>query len=334
MNQLHPLPELPLVFDDKLAPNGALVFDNSTLELLRCPRLFEYKALRKREVVGAKAGRNFGAGLHVGWATRYRRCGSSAVADADTVAINDSMGKFFAESPSPGEDFRNFDHACRVMRVYNEIYGREEFKIVTNPKDGSPMVECSFLLPFGVELDGHPLYYCGKIDTGIEDNSGIWSFDHKSAFQFGDGFDGQMQRDGGQLGYMWALWQVLGVRPKGYIIDAVRIRRPSVSKKAEYGGGTPPVDGTDMKRLPFAVATDDIIEAWKKDVVALVKQILHFHKSGHFPEYRWQCVGKYGKCDMYEACAVRPEERLNILYHTSLFTESTWSPLNAPKNYE
>lgn len=322
----HPLPELPLFYDPKLAPNGALIFDNSTLELLKCPRLLEYKWLRKRELVANRAGRNFGSGMHIGWAERYRRCGTNAVDDMAAIEINDAMRKFFEESPAPGEDFRNYHHAERVMAAYNSCYRNEPFEILKKP-DGSPVVEASFLLPFDFEIDGHPLYYSGKIDTGIRDASGIWSFDHKTAFQFGDTFDAQMHRDGGQLGYAWALSKAMNEKPCGYIIDAVRIRKPS--RKSEYSGEAP-VDSTDFNRMPFALSTPDILETWHRDVCELVTLIVGFHKRGYFPEYRWNCVNKYGKCDFFEACSCPPAQRMGVLYHTTLFTESDWSPLNSP----
>lgn len=326
---MRPLPPLPLVKDNVLAPNGALIFDNSTLELLRCPRLLEYKWLRKRELVANKAGRNFGSTLHNGWAERYARCLANAPKPDDVIAINESMRKWLEENPQPSEDFRNFDHACKVMMEYNANYGNEPFRVLTNPKTNKPLVEASFCLDFDFEIDGHPVYYSGKIDTGIEDSNGVWSFDHKSAFQFGDTFTKQMQRDGGQMGYFWALWQVLGARPAGYVIDAVRIRKPSRSKAAEYGGTSgAPVDASDFQRIPFAVPTDQEVETWKSDVRALITLAVGFHKAGHFPEYRWQCVGKYGPCDMYECCSCPPDQRDGILYHTTLYEESTWSPLH------
>lgn len=324
---MRPLPPIPFIYDEVKAPKGALIFDNSTLELLRCPRLLEYKWLRKRELVANKAGRNFGSTLHAGWAVRYERCLNRAPQEADVIAINDAMGKWLEANPQPTDDFRNFDHACRVMAAYNANYANEPFRIVTNPKDGKPLVEASFCLPFDYEVDGHPVYYAGKIDTGIEDNAGLWSFDHKSAFQFGDTFTAQMQRDGGQMGYAWAMGQVLGVKPTGYVIDSVRIRKPTRGKKAEYAETSgAPVDASDFQRLPFPVTEDDLA-VWKENVKHLVDLAYSFYQRGFFPEYRWQCTNKYGKCDMFEVCSLPMAQRDMVLYETSLFEHSDWSPL-------
>lgn len=325
---LEKMPDLPLVFDSKLAPNGALIFDNSTLELLKCPRLAEYKWLRKRELMTNRAGRNFGSAIHIGLAERYRRVGNGLVTPEVAGCIDEAMRQFFEESPAPGEDFRNFNHATRVMGQYNMIYGPEPFRILKKA-NGEPLVEASFLLPFGATIYGYPLYYAGKIDCGIEDNDGVWSFDTKTAFQFGKQFDAEKLRDGGQLGYFWALWQILGVRPKGYIINAIRVRKPT--RASEYSGA--PIDGSDFKRMPYALPFDDAIESWRRDVIRLATMLVQFHQEGYFPEYRWNCVGKYGECDFFEACSARVSERLSILYHTTLFGHSDWSPLNPPKKY-
>lgn len=324
---MRPLPPLPLMFDEKLAPNGALLFDNSTLENLKCPKLLEFKWLRRRELVANKAGRNFGSGMHAGWAVRYERCGANAPKTEDIMAINDAMAEWFAKSPPPEGDFRNFDHACRMMNAYIQNYPVEPFRIVNNPRTGKPLVEASFCLPFDFEIQGHPVYYTGKIDTGIEDNTGIWSFDHKTAFQFGDTFNAQMNMDGGQMGYFWALWKTLGVRPAGYVIDAVRVRKPTKRNEYTEKGGAP-VDATDFMRIPVAVPFDDAVEAWREDVKQLIRDIVNYHNIGHFPRHRWNCVNKFGKCDFYEVCSCPLAQQDAILYESTLFEKSTWSPLN------
>lgn len=325
--QTNPLPPLPLIKHPTLAPDGALIFDNSTIELLRCPRLLENKWLRKRDLVASKAGRNFGSTLHAGWATRLRLCGSEEVSNDAQVAINESMRAWLNENPQPTDDFRNFDHACRVMAAYNAFYRKEPFRVLTNPKDGSPLVECTFCIPFG-KVQGIEIYYAGKIDTAIEDHNGIWSFDHKSTFQFGDTFNAQMHRDGGQLGYFWALWQVLGRRPTGYLIDAVRIRKP---KRSDEYAGIAPCDQSDFARIPFSGISDDAVEGWKRDVTQCINLILFMHDTGHFPEYRWNCTNKFGTCDMFDCCSLPPAQREQVLYNSTLFEEAVWSPLHLPE---
>lgn len=385
----NPLPPFPLTDD-------TLLLDNSTIELLRCPRMLEYKWLRRRQLAADAAGRNFGSTLHRGFEVRYRECGSNAITDAVVALQNDAMRKWLDENPQPMMDFRGYDHATKMMRVYNAVYKNEGFHVLdyagwrrirpseyiekgrlvrwaegedrqtressgfvaeqTELKrevwdDHIPLVERSFLLPFGqlprpaflqpttgLSKPWLQVYYAGKIDIGIRDNMGVWSFDHKSTFQFGKGWEKQMMVDGGQLGYTWALQQLLGpsIPVMGFVINGIRVRKPKKSSEYNAGDdlsspigvmpGDAPIDASDFKRLPVVV-TPDVLEDWKQNVLGLIQVILNHYAAGYFPMHRWQCVHKYGICEFYDACHVVPSARENALASTQ-FEENTWSPLN------
>lgn len=319
------LPPLPLI-------DGVFIIDNSGLEDLKCPRLFQYKQLNRKVAASSRAGANFGSTIHRGLETRYNRCGANSVDSITSIAIEADMLAWLTENPQPDMDFRNYNHACKMMAVYNSIYKNEQFKIVTAPATGKPIIEASFCLPFGeIEVEQRlgdavlpskhvPIYYSGKIDLGIQDNNGIWSFDHKTAFQFGEGFDKQMGMDGGQLGYCWALGQVLGTKPQGYIIDAIRVRRP---KKQDEFGGIDCIDGTDFKRVPYYVS-QDMLNEWREDVMQLIQNIFDYHANSHFPRHRWNCTNKFGVCDFYDVCST-PRAQRDMILESSLFEENTWS---------
>lgn len=312
---------------------GEFVIDNSTIELLRCPELYRLRSLRRKETSTPKAGRNFGSAFHAGRAVRYQRCGNKAVTPDDVPFINKAMEDWFRENPQPTDDFRTYAHACAVMAKYNDIYKDEPWDIVNSPK--GPLVEQSILLPFAV-IDGIQVWYSGKLDLGVDqkgafsDFDGLWSHDAKTAFQFGQQWEVQMSRDGGQLGYCWAMQEWLGRPVQGYIIDGVRIRKPTLKSKRneEYGimdGSLAPIDKTDFMRIPYLVSPETIQE-WKENTIELIKLLFHFHRTGTFPRYRWQCVNKYGPCDMIDYCSAPLFARENVL-QSSNFTDSTWSPL-------
>ena len=326
------LPPLPLV-------DGCLIFDNSSIEKYRCPRLWQYSELDLKSPVAARAGANFGSTIHRGLETRYNVCGTEPVDAPAVITLESAMFRWLEEHPQPEQDFRNFDHACKMMRVYNKIYGREAFRIIPNAH-GKPLIENSFLFPFAF-WDGHdvnpwtqdhdkaqdmvlaglsPIYYSGKLDLGIEDNNGIWSFDHKTAFMFGEGFAKQMAMDGGQLGYTWALQQTTGRQPRGYIIDAIRVRRPTVKQGFT---GESPIDATDFSRTPYDV-TPDMLDEWRLDVMQIMKSILLNHTAGHFPRHRWQCVNKYGMCEFYDVCST-PRAQRDMVLNSGMFEENKWS---------
>lgn len=379
---MRPTPPLPLV-------DGCFVADNSSLEKLKCPRLFENEVVRQRCLADNKAGRNFGACLHKGWAVRYANCLDKPITPAIVELQNEEMRQWLSENPQPPMNFRDLAHAQRVMKAYNAHYQQEPFKVLTAPgwepgvlgqnlatgtkirwKSGQPsigmfelevsnptgmvlnpenialklevfhpnrpLVERSFMLPIG-EVDGTPCYYSGKIDLAIEDSHGIWAGpDHKSAYMFGESFDSQMAVDGGQLGYTWALWQVLGRRPRGYIVDAVRIRRPNKEQRMamEYGSyetASAPVDANDFKRMPFDV-TEETLSLWRENVLAQIKTIFFHARNNYYPMHRWNCTNKYGKCDMYEACHIPAARQEDVLYNSTRFEENTWKMgLNMPE---
>jgi hypothetical protein len=316
-----PIPSLPLT-------DGKLLLDNSALELLRCPRLFQLQFLMRRALATARAGRNFGSTIHAGQATRYRMSGSDRVTESISTFIQESMRVWLEAHPQPMEDFRNFDHACRVMDAYNANYQDEPFKLLKK-SDGSNVVECSFLLPFAT-VQGIEVWYMGKIDLGIEDHNGIWIMDTKTAFQWGTNWEAGMGMDAGQLGYCWGLSNILGgLRVNGYVINGIRIRRPT--KKSEYEG-TPPVDSSDFMRLPHFVQPEDI-ERWKENTIKVIETMLYQYKRGYFEERRHSCVLKYGRCDMYDVCSLPQGSQLNALMG-NMYEENTWTPLNPPEGGE
>lgn len=305
------LPPLPLV-------DGHFLIDNSGLEKLKCPRLFQYTEVDRKTAVAAKAGANFGSTIHRGLETRYKLCGTEPVDSASELLINVAMDEWLRENPQPETDFRNYGHAEKMLRVYNSIYRKEAFKILKNTA-GKPIIEASFALPLG-SVQNIPIIYCGKIDLGIEDNNGIWSQDHKTAFQFGDTFDKQMSMDGGQLGYCWALGQFTGKQPQGYIIDAIRVRRPKRDDEFSDNGC---IDATDFKRTPYFVS-QDMLDEWKEDVLSLICNIINMHDRNYYPRFRANCTNKFGVCEFYDVCSTPVEQRERLL-NSGMYEENTWT---------
>lgn len=324
---------LPLV-------DGCLLIDNSSLEKFSCPRRWQHSEVDLRSPVAEKAGANFGSTMHRGWETRYTICGTRSPVEAEMPLIETAMHQWLDENPQPPGDFRDFNHACKMMRVYNQIYPQEQFEIVKNHND-KPIVESSFMLPFCIIKNNHevlpwtcdhdkvadivatsaiPVYYCGKLDLGISDANGLWSFDHKTAFMFGDSWIKQMSMDGGQLGYCWALGKVLNKPVAGYVIDGVRVRRPTV--KSQFVGDAP-IDSTDFVRLPFFVTPDQLAE-WEEDVRQIIRSIFTCYTNSYFPRHRWQCIGKYGPCEFFDVCST-PRDQRQIVLESGLFEQNEWS---------
>ena len=314
------LPPLQLV-------DGAILLDNSSLEYLQtCPRSFEYHWLRKRISSADKAALNFGAGLHIGLATRAKLYGSGQVPDTD-VAINASMQTWFTDHPQPLDDYRSLDYAIEAMRGYNKLYRNESWKLKLVA--GKPLVEASFMHELG-KVQNIPVFYTGRVDLLVTDSLGDWVVDHKTSSQFGDSFMFEMQVSAQMIGYCWAFQQTYGHKPCGYIVDAIRTRPPTKEEKMLLSyGGKPEFRKDNYYRLPWHV-TQEQIDEWKADTLAQVATAVWHHDSGIFPRHKKWCVGKYGKCQYYDTCTLPVEQRLEHLASNS-FMDNEWSPLNKPQ---
>lgn len=315
---MTPKHDIPLV-------EGHFILDNSSLEQLRCPRLYQYSSVQRKALITAKAGRNFGSAIHLAMAVRHIRCGSEAVTPEVFEEQKNSMYLWLKAHPQPARDFRDYNHAENVIAAYNKHYQIEPFKIVKN-HEGKPIVEHSFLLPFGT-VDGIPVLWAGKIDLMVEDNNGHWVFDTKTAFQFGETWTCQMAEDSGQRGYVWAGQQVLGKKLYGSIINGIRIRRP---KKEDQYTGVAPIDKTDLQRIPVYI-TDTEIEEWHRDTSECIHSLFDMYRRGYFPKHRWMCVTKYGLCDFYKVCSLAPAFRDANLNDPNLYEDDTWTPLKTPE---
>lgn len=304
--------------------DGCLIIDNSMVEQLQhCPRSYQFKYLNRRIEAVPAPGRNFGSCLHAGLATRYKTFAEHAV--TDVTPINDALSAYLLANPQPENDFRNLDHAFGVMRAYNRAYPEESFKILATEK--GPIVESSFLLHIG-SVSGTPIKYAGRIDLGIQDSTGLWVVDHKTAFQFGKAFEAEMAMDTGQLGYCFAFRQVFGQKPNGYITNAIRIRKPTRSDAYEDRA---PVDASDFKRLVTCV-DDDRLEEFVDTVMHWARNLLDYHWRGTFPRVSGKkgCVAKYGQCEYYTVCQA-PRPSRDGLLASSLYEDNKWTPINQEK---
>lgn len=315
------IPPLPLV-------GNALVLDNSTIEQLQyCPRSYLIKYLKRRVPIVPSPGRNFGSALHEGWAVRYKTFGERRV--NNNSEINDAITRYFLAHPQPENDFRNLDHALSYMLAYDNHYTEEPFKILAT-NDNKPMCERSFLLPMG-SLGSIEVYYSGKLDLGIEDSTGLWVIDHKTAFQFGQSFEAEMASDTGQLGYAWAFRELFGTKPNGYITNACRVRRP---KKGDEYVERAPVDSTDFRRLPRTVTNEDLDEL-HDTVMDWARALMHYQTAQRYPRVSGKrgCVGKYGLCDFYNICQAPSDSREGLLAGPD-YEDNTWSPINKNQSNE
>lgn len=323
---------LPLV-------DGRLLIDNTTLDkLLNCPREFEYSRILQRELAAPQPALNFGGAVHEALRVRYEMSGSNALSIECVQAINDKLQKHFDKNPQPENDFRQCALAQNLVGMYNDVYGNEPWSILKNGQ-GKPMVECSFMFPLTkmampkYDNDGKftmmehtEVWYTGRIDLQVLDNEGEWVLDHKTTSIYGDGFWNSLAMTAQMPGYCWARKQQTGKLPMGYIINAIRTRAP---RKMDEYDPTQGVRRDDFNRQKFYV-TQDRIDEWYENTVALVKTLFYHAENDYWPMARKHCVALYGKCQFYSVCGLPRESRLGFLA-SEQYKDQDWSPLNQPK---
>jgi hypothetical protein len=312
------LPPLPL-------KDGRLLFDNSSTEVItKCPRAGCYQFLHNRISAGEKPALNFGSAMHEVLAFRYST--DPSLMDPMTEQRQlDMLTEFFAAHPPPEGQYRNLDLATSLIKGYNQVYMVEDFDVALH--NGKPFIEQPFSITIG-EAAGVPIVYCGKIDMGIILDGGLYTMDHKTTFQFGEGFWKDQAVSAQHTGYCWALREMTGQCPVGYVINAIRTRAPlkrkedgSVSSRAK-----PREVSEDFERQRFFV-DDAKLDEWKTNFLEIMTNFIEMHRAGRMPMHRKFCIDKYGACPYYEVCTLPADQRELYLY-SEHFTEQTWSPLN------
>lgn len=331
MKENNNLPPLPLV-------DGALLLDNSTLELLQtCPRSMEYAYLRKRTLAREKPALNFGSAIHAALAFRYKQFEDRPLSTDNLVQVLDVLDQHFLANPQPDGDYRTLSLARSLIESYLKVWSREPFKVVQGKVEASFALRIAFIHRITGEIrpykgektwtnDWYLICYIGRIDLVVEENTGLWVMDHKTSSMFGDTFWNEMAMTAQQLGYVWACKQSLGRTPRGYIINGIRTRKPT--RLDEYDE-TKMVRADDFARQQFVV-TEDMLAEWQENVLSLVREFLWHHSNNYMPRKTKWCVGKYGLCPFYDVCSLPRSSREQMLM-SSQYEDSIWSPLNKPK---
>lgn len=335
---------LPLISGHPLHNGPVLLIDNSTLDQYNnCPREGQYGHIENLTSADDKPALNFGAGVHEALKHRYQCHGSSAINDGGQLALNQLISEFFVEHPQPLDSHRSPSLCQELISTYNDHYQQEPWEIMVNPKTGERCVEQSvlhflgFITPInGILWNGEryamlPVYYTGRIDLIIRDQQlSTWIVDHKTTFAFGPSFTESMSMSAQFLGYAWAFRETFGYAPTGYMINAIRVRKPT--KADELSGIHFRSKGadTDFIRIPFMNVTDDLLDEWQENALALVKTILYHHSQSYFPMNRTACVRKYGRCQFFEVCNCARQSR-EVILTSQAFAQNEWHPLNVAK---
>ena len=309
----------------------SLQIDNSSLELFTtCPTQALFAKIYRRVKSGDRLPLIYGAAIHAGLEAYYSH--------AHTFN-EDIIHAIYAEFSGTTNEFSNWrtpELACEALESYISHYSSDTWHILRDQAQ-KPLVEIPFSVPLGVvevddEFIGPPdylsqlfaypdstyvhnihVYWTGKIDLIIKDESDIWIVDHKTTSILSKSFFDDFHLNQATIGYVWAA-RTLSYPAVGLILNIIAARAPSKT-------GT----HLEFERRRFFYPShrlDEFVPNTLSIVTNFIQQILH----NDFPRHTKWCCGKYGTCQFHDVCLAPPSHRLQILNSPS-FTTSTWSPL-------
>lgn len=303
----EPSDQLNLILTD-----DTLIIDNSRLECFTtCPRLAQYRVLRKRTISRGRSALEFGKALHTALELRYTLPDINQFSDDLLQSQIASLQKSFSTIVLEPEDFRTLDRAIDIIQGYNLYYAREPFSIVQ--VEGKPFVERSFAIPLGI-VGGYKVIWTGRIDLLVQDDRGIFVMDHKTTSMLGATYFADFVLSQQMLGYVWATRALTGLKVAGVIVNALVSRRPSKT-------GTPVEFSREKIYYP-----EEHLDEWRTDILHIASDFIHNAKRNYFPKHTKWCIGKYGKCEFHEVCTLPPAQR-ELLLTSDLYADDNWSPL-------
>tara|TARA_R110000796_G_scaffold71635_10_gene162623 strand:+ start:1325 stop:2470 length:1146 start_codon:yes stop_codon:yes gene_type:complete len=331
---------LLIPIDDK-PDEYILAIDNSSMEkLCQCPRSAEFYLLDRREKPASSA-LIFGGALHEALEAYYTGRGNEG---------HEEIMKYFQKQPPMWQDWRTADLCCEVFTRYMSRYPleNEPFRIPrfdadgNESPDGKLAVELPFSVPIGVldvdQTSGYsastlvqdqlgndePVYikrihfmWRGKMDLLLVDpNDNWWVMDHKTTSIAGPSFLDAFVLSQQMFGYVQASRELTKRPIKGLFLNGIVTRKPTKSGK-----------GFDYIREKLHY-DDWHLEEHRRDVTAMVGELLTNICQGYFPRKTTWCVGKYGKCSYHDVCAMTTKPSQDVVLNSDLYTPVTWSPLD------
>lgn len=275
---------------------------------MRCPRAYHYNAMLKRESAEPKAGRAFGRVIHTVLKAHYNG------QKPDIDALFDAEAEELAN-----DEFRTVAFAKQIYEEYSTLFAVEPFTV--HELGDTPIVEKAFALPLGtIETTGgatHPVIWTGIIDlVTVWPDSTLWPMDHKTSSMGGANFWAEFELSTAQLGYCWALKQLTGTTPSGYIINAIFTRKPTrTGKGLEFA----------RQKYPFEV-DDNRLAQFEVNTLHAVAEMMDNAERGYWPMHTGSCKSPYGMCEYHAVCKL-PATQREALLNSNMYRNVTWDPL-------
>ncbi len=174
-----------------------------------------------------------------------------------------------------------------------------------------PKTECACYQPHRI---------VGKTDAVVAWNSNIWLDEYKTTSISGQQFWDQWQMDVQPTLYIWGIWKALGIRPRGFLLNA--INKPSEGQLASYNNrrkSGPPKEMTDYigySREAFLRTKQDLLRVeqlmrdtcneWEEEVMSGSERMANKTPFQINPGSH-SCMSYNRKCDYWSACLAHDE---------------------------
>lgn len=264
----------------------------------RCPKLYEYAALRglRRKSAETGAGESpplqFGSILHAGLETWYR----THNANMALATVRDY--KNFHEYP---EEYRTRGRALVTIAEYIDWWGQNTLWW----GDEVIFTETPFILE-----DSMGFRYGGRIDLIVDYHGKPWVVDHKSTSRGGNDWWNQFKISPQMIGYVWAASLLHGEPVAGVIINRLVVNK---TKKPAH---------EQFERRAFYIYPEQV-EEWRRAKIEQYHDIGRQLTNGYFPMRTRNCVEKFGTCEYHAICTTRHEEDREKQL-TALYEEAPW----------
>lgn len=287
---------LPVVRDDVPTHDNTMMKD-----LAYCERLYGLKHILCKRVPEQRPALNFGGLLHIGLDALYAsyKADDDAHRERDIERAAEAMVAAVEAAPfiDPDSDYRTKGRALRVLVDYVVKYMDD------------PVVRAILFTetPYDItQVDG--FRWGGVMDLWFEhgDLGGYWIMEHKSTSRKEKYYFDNFRRDPQVLGYLLTGLELHGLPLRGVFVNCLHVLTGS----------------HDFERQAI-VFPDWLVEECKEmqlrnyDKVTQLRQLIQepadvFNTALVKPNL-YNCVGKYGRCEMYDVCDSEPRNRAGII---------------------
>lgn len=312
-----------------------LFISASFLERLEtCPRSAEYYKLRNRIASGCASGLVFGGILHKALELHYRQSEFNTSKEVLEQKISTLLEQEFSVLSTPPDDHRTLNWAFEIYQHYAARHMSEEIKPlrwaepVPCKQCKAEQPECLWCngtgkqsimteLSFAFELYQHkgtPVIYHGFIDLPVRRGTQNFVVDYKTTSMLGQSFWDDKRMSAQQRGYAYAFNRLTGLPVSGYIVRSIRtagmppsIRDGKANRKGEVKSQSTWWEESFGEET-YYLDTEDLAE-WHTNTISLCEEFFWHRERNYFPRKTQWCSGKFGRCQYFDVCSSRPQDR-------------------------